>query len=115
MRQLGLVPPSALPPRRRVTIDLPADRMSPYVGTYDLPSSAFQGAPALLLVVRLGDAGLFVKSTGAPEVRLWPESPTDFFVKEVDAQITFTRSADGNVTGLVLHQNGEDRVGRKVK
>jgi uncharacterized damage-inducible protein DinB len=115
MRQLGLVPPSALPPKQRVEIDLPTDRLSPYVGTYDLSPSAFQGAPALLLVTRISDGALYLKPTGRPEVRLWPESATDFFVKEVDAQVTFTRDASRRVIGLVLHQNGEDRVARKVK
>lgn len=115
MRQLGLVPPSALPPKKRVAIVLPADRLARFVGTYDLPPSAFQGAPGLLLVTRMSNGGLYVKPTGAPEVRLWPESATGFFVKEVDAQVTFARDASGTVTGLVLHQNGEDRVARKVK
>jgi hypothetical protein len=44
-----------------------------------------------------------------------PESANDFFVKDVDAQITFTRDAGGNVAGLVLHQFGRDRAARKVK
>ena len=30
------------------------------------------------------------------------------------SKITFTRDANGRVNGLVLHQGGEDRIGRKV-
>jgi hypothetical protein len=115
MRRLGMVPPSALPPKQRVAIELSTDRLAPYVGTYDLPASAFQAAPAVQIQVRLRDRGLYVQPTGAPEARLWPESVTDFFVRDVDAQITFTRNASGAVTGLVLHQNGEDRGALKVK
>lgn len=109
MRLLGLVPPSALPPRPRTAIELPAAKLSPYVGGYQL-------VPGLELDVTLRDGALFVASTagGAP-VRLWPESPSDFFVREVDAQVTFTRDAGGTVTGLVLHQNGRDRPAKKIR
>jgi hypothetical protein len=42
-------------------------------------------------------------------------SPSAFFLKVVDAQITFVRDAAGTVTQLVLHQNGQDLPGRKIK
>jgi len=32
----------------------------------------------------------------------------------VDAQIKFTRDANGTVTGLVLHQYGRDRPARRL-
>ena len=108
MRLLGMVPPSALPPRRRTAIELPASALSPYVGVYQL-------APGLQFDVALRDGALFIKSTVAPAVRLWPESSNDFFVKEVDAQITFTRDASGAVNGLVLHQYGRDRPAPKIR
>ena len=109
MRLLGLVPPSALPPRRRTAIELPASGLSPYVGMYQIATS-------LELEVTMRDGALFVRSTaGGGAVRLWPESSTDFFVNEADAQITFTRSASGSVTGLILHQYGRNRPARKVR
>lgn len=109
MRLLGLVPPSALPPKRRTAIELPASSVSSYVGVYEL-------APGLELDVTMRDGMLFVKSsTGGGAVRLWPESRDDFFVNEADAQITFTRTASGSVTGLVLHQYGRNRPARKAR
>jgi hypothetical protein len=54
-------------------------------------------------------------STGGGEVHLWAEGSNDFFVNEVDAQVTFTRDASGTVTGLVLHQYGRDRLAPKVR
>ena len=109
MRLLGLVPPSALPPRQRTAIELPLAAMSPYVGTY-------QFAPGLELEVTMRDGALFARSSaGGDPVRLWAESATDFFAKAVDAQITFARNASGGVTGLVLHQFGRDREGRKIR
>jgi hypothetical protein len=61
------------------------------------------------------DGALFVRSTGGATVPLWPESGHDFFLKEVDAQLTFTRDAGGAVTGLIVHQYGRDRPARKIR
>jgi hypothetical protein len=109
MRLLGMLPPTALPPKRRTSIDLPASALSRYVGAYEL-------AKGLELDVAMHDGALFVQpSTGGAAVRLWPESASDFFVKEVDAQITFTRNAGGEVTGLVLHQYRRHRPATKVR
>jgi hypothetical protein len=109
MRLLGLVPPSALPPRRRTAIDLPAIALSPYVGVYEL-------APGVELEVTMRDGALSVRSSaGGDAVHLWPESRSDFFVKEVDAQVSFSRNESGAVTGLVLHQYGRDRPARKIR
>src|SRR4029077_12701511 len=98
MRLLGMVPPSALPPTRRTAITLPASALSPYVGVYRLsPGVQFEGT--------MGEGGLLIKSNiGGQAVRLLPETKNDFFVNEVEAQITFTREAGGAVTGLVRHQ-----------
>jgi hypothetical protein len=109
MRLLGMVPPSALPPKPRTAIALPASELPRYAGVYQL-------AAGFELEVTARDGALFGRSSagGAP-VRLWPESATEFFVREVDAQLTFTRDAAGAVTGLVLHQYGRDRPARKIR
>jgi len=109
MRLLGLVPPSALPPKPRTAIDLPANALAPYVGVYEL-------GPGLQLDVTMRDGALYAKSsTGGEALRLWPESARDFFLKEVDAQVSFTRDSSGTVTGLVLHQFGRDRPAKKMR
>lgn len=113
MRQLHLVPPSAALPRKaRVAIDLPVSTLSAYAGKYNLPPD-FAGI-GLMLDVHARDGGLYLTPSGQREVRLWPESATAFFLEEVDAQVSFTRNASGVVTGLVLHQGGQDRVGLRV-
>jgi hypothetical protein len=109
MRLLGLVPPSALPPPPRTAVELPASELSRYVGVFQL-------AQGLELEVTLRDGALLARSNaGGGPVRLWPEGGSAFFAKEVDAQLTFTRDASGAVTGVVLHQYGRDRPGRKVR
>ena len=72
MRLLGMVPPSALPPRPRTAIELPTSALSSYVGVYQLD-------PELQLDVTMGDGVLLMRSTGGATVRLWAESDHDFF------------------------------------
>ena len=43
------------------------------------------------------------------------ETETDFFYKEVDAQIKFVVDVRGTVTGLILFQNGQQVPAPKIK
>jgi len=100
--------PKPVPPKQRTAIDVSADVLARYVGDYQL-------APQFVLEVTVKDGALYVHPTGQPTLRLWPESETDFFLKEVDAQVTFVRDASGAVTALVLHQNGQNQTARKTR
>jgi CubicO group peptidase (beta-lactamase class C family) len=100
--------PKPAPPKQRTAIDLPAAVMGRYVGRYEL-------TPAFALDVTLKDGALIVQATGQSAFRLWPETEVDFFIKEVDAQVTFVRDAQGAVTALVLHQGGQDQRAAKVR
>src|SRR5256885_16526937 len=64
MRLLGMVPPSALPPRARVAIELPASALSPSVGVYEVASG-------LALDATLQNGALHTRpSLGAPPSQL---------------------------------------------
>ena len=109
MRLLGMVPPSALPPKPRTAIEVPVATLVPYVGLYRLASG-------VELEVTQREGALYVKSSlGGDAVRLWPESSRDFFGKEFEAQVTFTRTAGGVVSGLVVHQFDRDRPAKKIR
>jgi serine-type D-Ala-D-Ala carboxypeptidase/endopeptidase len=100
--------PKPEPVQPHTAIDLPASAMEPFVGTYEL-------APTFKLDVTLSGDTLFLQATGQERIRLWPESPTGFFIKEVNAQIRFLRDSAGGVAALVLHQNGVDQTARRIK
>lgn len=97
--------PRPLPaPRKEVSVDPKLYDL--YVGDYEL-------APNFTItIVRQGNR-LLSRATGQPEVELFPESETRFFLKLVDAQIDFVKDASGRVTGLVLHQGGQDLPAKK--
>jgi len=79
--------------------------------------AAYAGAYALFagfkLTVTVERGRLMVQATGQQKLPVYAKSETEFFYKVVDAQITFERDKDGKVTGLVLHQNGQDTPGKK--
>jgi hypothetical protein len=80
---------------------VPAATLDEYVGQYPL-------APTFVIVVRREGEHLTGQATGQSAFRMWASAPDEFFLKVAEAQITFTRGADGKVNGLVLHQNGRD-------
>jgi len=90
---------------RQVPID-PA-LLEQYVGYYQL------GPKFILNITRDGDR-LFVQVTRQPRLEVFPESDRVFFYKAVDAKITFEVDHAERATGLVLHQNGNDRSGRRI-
>jgi len=51
---------------------------------------------------------------GQPQAELFPESETKFFLKVVDAQVTFVKDDKGAVTHLIWHQ-GRDQKAKKIK
>jgi serine-type D-Ala-D-Ala carboxypeptidase/endopeptidase len=87
-------------PRKEVPID--AKLLAEYAGTYQL-------ATGLALKVTVKESHLEVQLTGQPAFDAYPESDKDFFLKVVDAQLTFSRNAEGKVDAVTLHQGGADQ------
>jgi CubicO group peptidase (beta-lactamase class C family)/uncharacterized protein YneR len=82
---------------------------------FDQYAGEYQINPGFSIVIlRRGDK-LISQATAQPEVELFPESETRFFLKVVDAQVDFVKDASGRVTGLVLHQGGMDLPAKKIK
>jgi hypothetical protein len=65
------------------------------------------------LVMTLEGGQLMTQATGQPKFPLFAESETKFFLKVVDAEVDFVTNDKGEVTGLVLHQGGQDIKGTK--
>jgi hypothetical protein len=109
MRLISLVPPSALPATPRAAITLPTSALQQMVGVYTTTDG-------LTLEVTLRDGALAVRSLpDGAVVPLRAQSPTEFFITEVDAQLTTTRDTNGSVVGFVVHQYGRDRLARKLR
>lgn len=95
------------PPVARTEITVAESVLRSYVGEYQL-------TPELSLTITLENGRLQAQPTGQSKATLFAEAQDKFFLRVVNAQITFTRTS-GEVTGLILHQGGRDQPGRKVK
>jgi hypothetical protein len=78
-----------------------------YVGSYQLSPNA------IMTISREGDQ-LFEQLTGQQKLQVFPESDRKFFLKVVDAQLTFATDTEGKTTQLTLHQNGRDMAAKRV-
>lgn len=96
----------ALLPDERVAVVLAPEALRAYEGVYEL-------GPDFALTLTATGGKLMVQATGQQAFELLAESPDAFFLRDPDAQITFTRDASGAIQGLVLHQNGRQMPARK--
>lgn len=77
-----------------------------YVGEYEL------GPGFSISVTRDGDR-LLAQATGQPEFQLFPASDTDFFLKVVEAELSFVRDENKEVNQIVLKQGGAEMTGQR--
>ena len=95
------------PPKEHQQIAVDPKVFDGYVGQYQL-------APNFILTITRDKAQLFVQATGQAKLEIFPESDRDYFLKVVDAEITFETDSHGRTTGLVLHQNGRDQPANRL-
>jgi CubicO group peptidase (beta-lactamase class C family) len=79
-----------------------------YVGQYQLPG--------MTITITTKDDRLIGQATDQPEVELRPESETRFYAMVADSRVflTFRRGDGGEVTQLVVRQNGDDMTAEKT-
>jgi CubicO group peptidase (beta-lactamase class C family) len=96
---LDLIVRAKVPLAERVEIQVPDSVLRRYVGEYEL-------APGAVMLITLDEGRLYARLNEQSMERIYPESPTKFFYRVVNAQISFTVNDAGVVTGLILHQSG---------
>ena len=98
----------ASPPREHKEAAVDPKAFDALVGKYQL-------APGFVLAITKEGDRLFTEATGQGKFQIFPESETEYFLKVVDAQITFVKDADGKVSKLILHQMGRDLPAARVE
>ncbi len=94
--------------KERQAVALDPRILAAYAGEYELK-------PDFIITVAVEKDQLFLQATGQPRIQAFPSSETEFFLKEVEAQISFIKNAEGKITQLILHQGGNDAPARKIK
>jgi len=95
------------PPKERKQVAVDPKVFDSYVGQYQL-------TPNFVMTITRDGTQLFVQATGQPRLEIFPESDRDYFLKVVDAQITFETDSQGRAMGLVLHQNGVNQTAKRL-
>ena len=72
-----------------------------YIGTYALN-------PNFNLTFTVDGDQLMTQATDQPKIPIFPESPTKFFLKITNVEVEFFTNDKGEVSYLILHQNGHD-------
>jgi uncharacterized protein YneR len=92
-------------PLARIEIQLSEEKLKEYVGVFEIQ-------PGFSIEVSAKGQQLFGVATGQPQVELFAEAEDQFFLKVVNAQVSFNRVA-GKITGLTLYQGGAEMIGVK--
>ncbi|EAR01462.1 serine hydrolase [Maribacter sp. HTCC2170] len=79
-----------------------------YVGSYEL-------APEFVIAVSRDGSQLKAQATGQGEFEIYPRSENVFYLKVVEAQVTFNTNEDGEVVSMTLLQGGQETIGLKLK
>ncbi len=95
--------------------EIPADTAEVKVDPklYDAYAGRYELAPNFILTISKEGGRLMAQATGQPQFELFPESETKFFLKVIDAKVTFVKDDTGKVTHLILHQGG-DRQAKRI-
>ena len=96
------------PPTTHTEIAIDPKLLDGYVGRYAV-------APEFILTITREGDRLYAQGTGQPRFELFAEGEAAFFLKVVDAQVTFEVDGEGRATGLVLHQGGRNLPGRRIE
>ncbi len=95
-------------PKERKAISLDAKILERYVGEYRIGTN-------IIVSITLEDGKLMGQLAGQSKFVILPESETEFFSKDVNAQFVFAIGADGKVTGFTLKQGGSSNPAQKIK
>jgi len=78
-----------------------------YVGKYEL-------APGFVIAVSKNGSQMIAQATGQSEFEIYPRSENVFYLKVVEAQVTFNLNEEGNVESMTLLQGGQETTGLKL-
>lgn len=95
-------------PEERKVAKVDPKVLDAYVGRYEVRTGM------VLTVTREGDH-LLAQPTGQPRLEILPASETEFFLKVVDARLTFVKDADGKVTHVILYQGKHEEKAKRLE
>ncbi|MET2985327.1 serine hydrolase [Aureibaculum conchae] len=86
---------------------VPSTILKSYIGKYEL-------TPNFIITISKEGNQMKAQATGQPIIDIFPKSNTVFYLKVVNAQITFNTNKTGKVESLTLLQGGQEMTGKKL-
>lgn len=104
-------------PSERIAVAVSSETLTEFVGTYHVnPYVGSYGLTELKRIeITLKNDGLMMHVENEPLIPLFAESPQFFYGKIPDIQIEFFKNTRGEVTHLLLQQDGECSSGERVR
>ncbi len=94
-------------PTERKAVNLDPKISDAYVGQYEL-------APNVVLDITKESEKLMSQVTGQTKQELLPESEIEFFLKGINGQFIFVRGESGQVTKLIINQEGQRLTAKRL-
>jgi serine-type D-Ala-D-Ala carboxypeptidase/endopeptidase len=88
-------------------VSVNATVLDTYIGQYEL-------APGFILTVTREEQQLYAQATGQAKFSVFAKAQNVFFYKVVVAELTFNKTATGQIESVTLKQNGREIIGKKL-
>ncbi len=89
-------------------VEVSSDVLDSYCGQYELQ-------PGFVITITRIEKQFFLQATGQPQFELFASDYNEFYLKVVDAQVTFNANNKGKIDSLTLHQNNQDMPAKKLE
>jgi CubicO group peptidase (beta-lactamase class C family) len=98
-------------PVKRQEIKLSEETLKKYVGTYEITS------PPISAEVTIENGKLVIQASGGQKLELLPYQENHFFiiVQDDEAEIEFGIDESGKIDKIIIYQEGQKMLGKKIK
>lgn len=88
-------------------VTVPDEILETYIGKYAL-------SPQFIITISKEGNQMKAQATGQPMFDIFPKSNNVFYLKVVEAQLTFNSDENGKIESLTLKQGGQETTGSKL-
>ncbi len=114
-QKIAPMPGQAVKPEPNDTSDHDADELAIDAKLRRRLVGRYQLAPTFIFTVTDRDGHLMVGITNQETQEVFPDSPTRWSYRGVDAALEFQLPKTGSAKSLILHQNGIEQTARRMK
>jgi len=96
-------------PKKPVTeIELPVETLESYIGKYEFAKNVY-------MEITREENRLFIQLTGQQKFQAYASAQNKFFLKVIEASITFNSNSNSKIESLTLHQGGRDQIAKRIE